>query len=258
MVFGISEISVIPVRKENNERSELVTQILFGELFQIVEQNDDWTYIKNRDDDHEGWISSSCISVLNETEFNQIIKSDSHILKSITEDVLISDTNEIIRLPFGSTLPNFNKNNATFSIKKRQYKLKNISTTNINNDILSLAKIFLNSPYLWGGKNPFGIDCSGFTQVIFKAIGQIIPRDSYQQVKLGNTINFIGDTQIGDLAFFDNNEGIITHVGIIIDNNNIIHSSIKVRIDKIDQQGIFNTELNKYTHKLRIIKRIII
>jgi len=110
---------------------------------------------------------------------------------------------------------------------------------------------------LWGGRSPYGIDCSGLTQVVYKIIGLSIPRDAGQQVMIGETVNFINMVQPGDLAFFDNDEEIITHVGIIIDNGKIIHSSGYVKIESLDHQGIFNSETQKYSHKLRVIKRII-
>ena len=117
--------------------------------------------------------------------------------------------------------------------------------------------MYLNSPYLWGGRSPFGIDCSGFTQMVFKLNGIKLPRDAYEQAEIGKTLNFIEETQKGDLAFFDNEEGKIIHTGIIIDKNKIIHSSGKVRIDNLDHYGIFNAETGKYSHNLRLIKKVV-
>jgi gamma-D-glutamyl-L-lysine dipeptidyl-peptidase len=114
---------------------------------------------------------------------------------------------------------------------------------------------FLDTPYLWGGKTACGIDCSGFSQQVFKQFGIKLPRDSYQQAEAGEVVGFLMEAQCGDLAFFDNEEGRITHVGIMLGNDEIIHSSGKVRIDKIDSQGIINSETGARTHKLRIIKR---
>ena len=119
------------------------------------------------------------------------------------------------------------------------------------------ALLYLNAPYLWGGRSPLGIDCSGFTQMVYRLQGTKLPRDAYQQAEVGTTLSFIEESQSGDLAFFDDKEGKIIHVGIILENNHIIHSSGKVRIDRIDQQGIFNTEKGHHTHKLRLIKSII-
>jgi gamma-D-glutamyl-L-lysine dipeptidyl-peptidase len=115
----------------------------------------------------------------------------------------------------------------------------------------------LNSPYLWGGKTPFGIDCSGFTQMAYKLAGIKLRRDAWQQAEQGHTINLLEETEPGDLAFFDNDEGNIVHVGIILRDHKIIHAAGKVRIDSIDHYGINNKELKKYTHKLRLIKRMV-
>jgi gamma-D-glutamyl-L-lysine dipeptidyl-peptidase len=253
--YGISEISVVPVRKEPNDQCEMISQFLFGETFQILEKLGKWSFIKSTFDNYEGWIDNKCISFLTEEIFVQVNSSTEFITQKLSNTILNNQNGQIV-LPAGCTLPNFNSEKKTFSINDNQYSLlEDFINDSVN--IESLAKQYLNSPYLWGGKNPYGIDCSGFAQVVYKVLGIKIPRDSADQVKEGIIINFISDTKLGDLAFFDNEEGEITHVGIIIGENEIIHASGKVRIDKLDQQGIYNLELNNYTHKLRVVKRLI-
>lgn len=252
--YGISELSIISVRKEPGNQSEMTNQILFGETFQIIEDTNKWSYVKITFDSYEGWIDSNSITELSEDLFNHINSNPCTVTQNLS-NIIINDKNEQIILPMGSTLPNFNKDNKTFIINKNQYQLHERYNDD-KPDIVNLSKQFLNSPYLWGGKNPFGIDCSGFVQVVFKVTGKKLPRDANQQVNLGNTVNFISDTKPGDLAFFDDDEGNIIHVGIILNNNEIIHAYGKVRIDKLDQQGIYNLDLKKYTHELRVIKRI--
>ena len=123
--------------------------------------------------------------------------------------------------------------------------------------MIETAYLFLNAPYLWGGKTIFGIDCSGFTQMVYKLNGHQLLRDASQQATQGDPLSFIEESEPGDLAFFDNEEGLITHVGIMLKDNHIIHASGKVRVDRIDHTGIYNNELRTHTHKLRVIKRII-
>ena len=123
-------------------------------------------------------------------------------------------------------------------------------------EIVHKAFLFLNTPYLWGGKTPFGIDCSGFTQLVYKLCGHTLLRDAKDQATQGEVLSFIEESEPGDLAFFDNEEGVITHVGIIMQDYFIIHASGKVRIDVLDHSGIYNTDTKKHTHKLRVIKRI--
>ena len=253
--YGVSELGVIPVRKEPNDRSEMTTQILFGETFQIIAQENQWCFIKISIDDYEGWIDSKNISFISEDIFSKIKEDTGSIITQKLSNLILNAKNEQIILPAGSTLSGFNKADMTFKIGENEYHLSD-EINDGKTHIISLAKQFLNSPYLWGGKNPFGIDCSGFVQVLFKIMNIKLPRDASQQINKGQTINFISDVNPGDLAFFDNEEGNITHVGILINSSEIIHASGKVRIDKFDQQGIYNTDLKKYTHKLRLIKRI--
>lgn len=253
--YGISELSIIPVRKESNDKSEMITQILFGETFQIIEKQGSWSSIKLAFDNYEGWIDNKSISKISKDVFDQI-NSGSNIVTQNLFNVILNDRNEQIILPVGATLPNVNSSSKSFVINENKYQIsENIFEGKL--DVVSLSKQFLNSPYLWGGKNPFGIDCSGFVQVVYKVLGIKLSRDANQQVELGETINFISEIKAGDLAFFDNEEGNIVHVGIVLNQNEIIHASGKVRIDKLDQQGIYNIENKNYTHKLRLIKRVL-
>jgi cell wall-associated NlpC family hydrolase len=123
--------------------------------------------------------------------------------------------------------------------------------------LIDQALKYFNAPYLWGGRSPLGIDCSGFVQVIYKMVGYALPRDASQQVHCGTSLSFVEETKPGDLAFFDDEEGRIVHVGIIWEKHKIIHASGKVRIDNVDQFGIYNLETKRYTHQMRVMKRII-
>jgi cell wall-associated NlpC family hydrolase len=252
--YGISELSIIAVRKEPSEKSEMTTQLLFGETFQILEEVEKWCYVKITFDSYEGWIDNKTVSFISEDVFIQINSNSEISAQNLSTIVLLRG--EQILVPAGSTFPNYNKASGTFMINKNNYQLTE-SYTDYSNDIKSLLMQYVNCPYLWGGKNPFGIDCSGLVQVVYKTLGMKLPRDASQQVKQGNTVSFISEAKPGDLAFFDDDEGNIVHVGILLNAHEIIHSSGKVRIDTIDQQGINNIELKKYTHKLRVIKRII-
>jgi cell wall-associated NlpC family hydrolase len=131
----------------------------------------------------------------------------------------------------------------------------NFEYNNIDLNLENIAKQYLNSPYLWGGKTPWGIDCSGFTQMVFKQKNVSIKRDAFQQAEEGEAVAFLAESKMGDLAFFDNEDGKITHVGILLNNETIIHASGKVRIDQIDNYGIMDADSKKYSHKLRFIKR---
>lgn len=253
-MFGICNLAMIPLRLEPSDKSEIVSQILFGEQFEIREQIKQWYYIKLHYDSYEGWIDSKQVQLISETNFNQLSK-DAIILNGDLIEYITSTSNFLMPIPLGASLSFLNHseiNTANFDFEGTR-----ISGIKAKENILNSAFMYLNAPYLWGGKTPFGIDCSGFTQMVYKLNGYKLLRDASQQALQGEALSFIEESTPGDLAFFDNEEGNIIHVGIIMENNYIIHASGKVRIDRLDHLGIYNAEANKHTHRLRVIKKII-
>jgi hypothetical protein len=254
MDFGISILSIVPIRSEANNRSEMTTQLIFGEHYEIIESKKKWSKIQIAHDKYVGWISNNQIHKINKDEYKKLEKEIPTLSTDIL-DIIEGDNHQPIVI--GSVLPTYKSDHALINNKMYKFNGKKTQGFSQKKHLINNALIFLNTPYLWGGRTPFGIDCSGFTQIIYRLQGMKIPRDAYQQADLGTTLNFIEESEEGDLAFFDNNEGKIVHVGLIMKNNQIIHASGKVRIDKIDQKGIFNVEKNQHTHKLRIIKKLI-
>jgi hypothetical protein len=260
MKFGICLLSIIPVRAEANDRSEMTTQLLFGDLVVIEEVENNWFKIRIVFDNYEGWVDRKQIVMLEEDEFHELSHLPARYSTDIVEIVNCVDQNSFMPILFGASIRKIN-NKGYFQLAGSPFKyeggLTNPDQQLSRNSILENAMTYLNAPYLWGGKSPFGIDCSGFTQMVFKVSGVRLLRDASQQAGQGDTINFIDEAQAGDLIFFDDDEGNIIHVGIMYHDQKIIHASGKVRLDSIDHQGIFNWDLKKYTHKLRLIKRIL-
>ncbi len=254
MPFLVCVVPVAPIRAEAAHRSEQTSQLLFGEICELLEHTKDFLRIRSVYDDYEGWCQPTQLTEIFGGELDQQI----HLLAADWVNT-ITVNNQKMNIPFGSSLTllqngkgNFGKYEISYSGSIINLKESIIDETNIKN----YAYKFLNTPYLWGGRSVFGVDCSGFCQVVFKCTGVHLLRDAYQQATQGEAVGFLQEVRCGDLAFFDNEEGKITHVGILLDSNTIIHSSGKVRIDAIDNLGIINTELGKRTHNLRIIKRV--
>tara|TARA_B100000767_G_scaffold213117_1_gene200411 strand:+ start:705 stop:1469 length:765 start_codon:yes stop_codon:yes gene_type:complete len=253
MNYGISQLSIVPMRSETSDKSEMINQILFGEHFKILEERKKWSRIRLAHDSYEGWICNKQLLKISEEDYQQLDKD----ISTLTTDILDIITKEKHQpIVIGSILPFYKSGHA--NINNEMYKFNGLTTPGYvkKEKIIENALIFLNAPYLWGGRSPLGIDCSGLTQIVYRLQGIDLPRDAYMQAKVGTTLSFIEESEAGDLAFFDDTEGNVIHVGIILENNHILHASGMVRIDRIDQQGIFNTKIGVHTHKLRLIKSI--
>ena len=249
MLYGICNLSLVPLRFEASDKSELVSQLLYGDHFKILEKRKNWSKIRLGYDDYEGYIDNKQYVEISEKEFQDLDCSKPIYSTDLVEFVQ-DKNNQLLPVLLGSTLN---------GLKILDHKFDGNSCNGIKpkNTLIETASLYLNTPYLWGGKSPFGIDCSGFTQMVYKVNGFKLLRDASQQATQGEVLSFIEESEPGDLAFFDNAEGEIIHVGIILKNNYIIHAHGSVRIDRLDQSGIYNQELNKHTHKLRVIKKII-
>lgn len=235
---GICIVTVAPVRAESSDKAEIVTEILFGESADILEVNKNWTKIKMHYDGYEGWM-------------------DTKQIKTVTDEELAKRKVTVITEDFSSVLMNDGKILLSMGSEVEFPAVPSRRSHDVRESVALTAREFLNVPYLWGGKSFFAVDCSGFTQLVYKIHDVKLPRDTYQQAEIGEPLTFVEESQPGDLAFFENEEGRIIHVGIMLENQKIIHASGKVRIDTLDSTGIFNKELNKHTHKLRVIKSVL-
>jgi hypothetical protein len=253
--FAICRVAIAPLRPAASDRAEIATQLLFGDAVEVLEQAEPWWRIRNAYDDYEGWMDFKQLIVVTEEEYLQAQDYQTMVPPDVLNTVTAEDGTAFY-LPSGAALPAYADGmckigDQRFNVTFDPYQVSPVSEEKIT----ELAYFFRNAPYLWGGKTMFGIDCSGFSQTVYKLAGLRIKRDAAQQGEQGETVNFLPEVKTGDLAFFDNAEGRIIHVGIILGKDKIIHASGRIRIDPIDVQGIYNPELGRYTHKLRIIKR---
>ena len=261
MRYGISNLSIVPMRTEPREESQMCSQVLFGEHYTITKFMDKWCLIKLALDGYEGWIDLKMVNEIDEKYFLRLTEVPHFVTNEVVNRVQFKSQTSSFFIVAGSSLPNYKPSVHTFKLWKQGYRLnpkrKASTRENIRDRMIENALNFINVPFLWGGRSPFGIDCSGFSQVLYKMAGISLPRKAAQQALVGENLSFVEEALPGDLAFFDNEEGEIVHVGVIWEDKKIIHSFGKVRIDKVDQFGIFNVETKRYTHQMRLMRKII-
>ena len=257
LAYAYCNVSLMPVRSEPSHTAEMVTQLLFGEKLELLDLNNrEWAKIHCTWDGYEGWVKMSQLTTFQKKEY----RKETKYLAGSHKDKLLM-TNGEMWLPLGSEFTGL-KGGKVKPVKEfGRYKGKkiNIKTTILSCDTLKEAAMhYLNAPYLWGGRSAAGLDCSGFTQMAFKLCNFPILRDASQQATQGVLVDFLQNAQSGDLAFFEEKEGKINHVGILLDNQNIIHATEtagRVVVDRIDQGGIISVSLKKRTHNLRMVRR---
>ncbi|MEF3078893.1 C40 family peptidase [Winogradskyella poriferorum] len=249
MQYGVCNLGIVPIRLEPTDTSEMVTQALYGDFFKVLEQRKKWSRIRFAYDKYEGWIDNKQYLEIEEEQYGILSESGIVLSKDLIQFVS-DDANSIYPIPLGSDLN-------CLTLLNQKFEGNKITEKSDKSNIIDTSFLYLNTPYLWGGKSPFGIDCSGFTQMVYKLNGYHLLRDASQQATQGVALSFIEESEPGDLAFFDNAEGDIVHVGIIMKDNYIIHAHGKVRIDRLDHSGIYNIDKNTHTHRLRVIKKII-
>jgi cell wall-associated NlpC family hydrolase len=254
MAYAVCKVPVAPLRAESAHRSEMVSQLLLAEAALILEESKDFIKLQCLNDGYEGWCQRSQLAVTDTWDNN----SQSGLFTSDWINT-VTINNVPAHVPMG--IPVLSAENAKHlsGVLRIDYgKVATWNTTNVKPEgaaIMQRAEQALNTPYLWGGRSIFGIDCSGFTQLVFRFFNIPLLRDAYLQAGQGEVVGFLQEARAGDLAFFDNAEGRITHVGILLNDHEIIHSSGNVRIDKIDNVGIVSVDSGLRTHQLRIIKR---
>lgn len=247
----IPVVSICPVREHPNHRSEMTSQLLLGERVRVQEINSEgWLYIESVHDGYRGWCQGIQLALL----------AQEHPLEPIgyfDKELGFANVNgQPMPVFMGSPVYSDALQAGRFTISFTGLTC-NSSTDAPLETLSEIAYQYLNTPYLWGGRTFAGIDCSGFAQMVYRQIGIHLPRDAWQQAGEGQMVGFLQEAQPGDLAFFDDDEGKITHVGLLLNDHEIIHASGKVRVDDIDHQGIMSRDQQKRTHKLRVIKRII-
>lgn len=249
----VCENVFVPLRAGPSHKTEMLSQALFGETYSIIEKAGSWIKIGTLFDNYRGWIDSDHLQ-------HSPVEDDSKGM-TLNRSLLCyrnDDTKLVLEAGCEIYNPDFEKK--TFKAGRNSYRTAaDFDNTYVltTDSFPDTALKFINSPYIWGGRLPSGIDCSGLTQLVYKIHGIAIPRDSRQQAEAGTGIDFIDATRPGDLVFFDNELGRISHVGMIISHGLVIHASGRVRIDRIDHQGIFKPEKKGYSHKLRLIRRIL-
>lgn len=257
MEYGICVLSAVPLRATAADSAEMINQVLFGECFEVLEKQKSWCLIKLQHDGYEGWLDNKQMQPISETYFLSRHSEKAPCAVELIDIISNEKAGRFFPIIMGSYLPFLENGKVDMGNSSLNFSGNSTHDIQPRAFMMEMAYQYLGSPYLWGGRTPLGIDCSGFTQMVYRLAGYALPRDSGEQAQKGQTLSFIEEAQAGDLAFFDNEEGKITHVGLMLSDNRIIHASGEVRIDQLDQSGIFNKEKGVHTHRLRVIKSVI-
>ena len=252
MDCALCVVPAAPVRSKPSHKFEMVNQLLFGEGMRVLKMKDKWVRIQTVPDNYEGWIRSNMIA-----EVKEDLLFGSFVTAALLNAVKIGEMT--MHIPVGSTLPGFRNGEGTIGALKYKFEGPSFNRNEVKpscEQVTHLTRQWLNAPYLWGGRTPLGVDCSGFVQVIFKMMGIDLLRDARLQVDQGMKIKKMQDAHCGDAAFFRNHKRKITHVGILLSPTEIIHASGRVRIDAIDEKGIINADTGKRTHTLVALRKL--
>ena len=256
--YGVCRLSIVPLRADANDKSELVTQLLFGDHYEVTEYTTDkkWIKIRINFDLFDGWIDAKQHHSVSHEYFDYLNRAEFKITTDVTASILYNKSPQIILM--GSMIPI-----SSFELFKMEEQFafngeaKNLGQKREFEFLRNVAVKYLNAPYLWGGKSPFGIDCSGLVQMVFKICGYRLFRNSWQQSNQGKSFKNIEQSKPGDLVFFKNSEEKVNHVGILLEEDKIIHASGRVRIDHLNEEGILNLETKIYSHQFSHIRRIL-
>jgi len=256
--YGVSRLALIPVRLGPDDRTEQTTQLLFGDHYEVIGFSNDkaWVNVRIFADGYEGWINRKQHHGITPEYFDQINHANFKITTDLTAGILYKKNPLTILM--GSIVPI--SNSELFKMEEQfafNGEAKSLGQKREFEFLKTVALKYLHAPYQWGGKSPFGIDCSGFTQMVYKVSGYLIPRDAYQQATGGTEVLGLSNALPGDLAYFSNGKGNISHVGILLEEEKVVHASGRVRIDQLLEEGIVDIETKVITHTLSGIRRFL-
>ena len=258
MDFALCHLSVVPLRNSPSDKSEQVSQLLFGEIVELLEwKGRTWVKVRCTWDNCIAWVQARQVKQLTISEYKLFTVKFAYCL-DLFQPLMSNDF--AMPIPLGAKLPDFDGMKFKFDGKTYNYAGQAVFPENLEatpERVLKIARRYLQAPYQWGGRSPFGIDAGGFTQMVYKMVGVNLHRTPDAQVHQGELVDFIEQSQPGDLAFFENSAGSISHTGILLPDGKIIHAAEQVRIDRIDHFGIFDEETTRYTNKLRVTKRVL-
>ncbi|MCH5327760.1 MAG: C40 family peptidase [Coprobacter sp.] len=260
MQKAIAKYPVIPMRKAKSETSEMVNQLIYGEAFTILQEEDRWSYVESAVDGYRGWIDRKMTCIVDEAVW-QSSQETCFIVSSPFAEIYDTVSGTTVILSSGSRLPSYDDTLQTFSLGPLSGRLIAGSVIDPRwrgtGALLNDARKWLNAPYMWGGRHILGTDCSGFIQTVFAIQGIKLPRDARDQALCGRRLAPDEVSAPGDLAFFSDAEGRVVHVGIVITPSTLIHSSGSVRIDTLDERGIYRKDFDTYTHTLHSRCRLV-
>ena len=254
---ALGRLATAAVRARPRLDAALTSQLLFGEPVLLLQNLGEYQRVRCPEDGFEGFVRTDQLLAVPEDVFVAQLSRPAFNLDLFS---MLRGPQQGVPITFGARLADFDGLRLQHGGQYFEYSGQAALTDDITasaDTLLRLAYKWLYVPGMHGGRTPMGVDPVAFVQLVYRILNLRLPRRADAMVERGELVDFVVQAQVGDVAFFDNAKRKIEHVGLLLPDSKILHVGDRVRVDALDHYGIFNYDLGRYTHRLRVVKRVL-